>query len=153
MKFFNLKILLFFSFFLFFGFAKDFKVTLKIQNIKINKNKKKKNFIYISINTNEKNYLKSSKAKKALPKNIFRAIAIEVTNKQHQLEIILPKGKYLISCFNDKNNNKKIDTLFGFPQEQYGFANFNDKTILSQPKFKDLALEVVSQTNYVMKLY
>ena len=76
-----------------------------------------------------------------------------MTNSQHQLTVSLPKGNYVITCFNDKNNNKKFDIFFLIPNEQYGFANFNDKIILSQPKFKDLLLEVKSKTNYTVKMY
>lgn len=130
---------------------KKFEVNLNFKKITLNK--KKKNLIHLNIITNKKTYLKSSKDKKAVTKNAFYSKSFWITNHQHQLTISLPKGNYVITCFNDTNNNKKFDMFFGMPKEQFGFANYNDKILLAQPKFKDLLLEVKSKTNYTIKLY
>lgn len=142
-----------FFFLFFFGEEKKFKVNLDFKNVLINKKNKSKNLIHLSIFTNEKKYLKNSKARKVLKNNAFYSSSFLVTNSQQQLTISLPKGNYVITCFNDKNNNKKFDLFFGIPKEQYGFANFNDKIILTQPRFKDLLLKITSQTNYTIKMY
>ena len=140
---------------------KLFKITLKIENIKIEKSKKKEcGFIYISIFTNKKNYLIN--AKKKIFIKAFKKIKLPVTNLKNKLKkkvislslkINLPKGKYGITCFYDKNNDKKMNFLFTLPTEQYGFGNFNNKLLLTQPKFKDFCFQITNKQTVLMRLY
>ena len=54
----------------------------------------------------------------------------------------LPKGKYAVAVFHDRNKNGKLDTnLFGVPTEEYGFSN-NARNTFSAPSFSDASFMV-----------
>lgn len=49
---------------------------------------------------------------------------IDISDKKATFKVKLPKGNYAISCFHDKDNNRKLNTnTFGIPNEKYGFSN------------------------------
>ena len=54
----------------------------------------------------------------------------------------VPPGRYSISCFQDVNDNGKIDLSFiGIPKEPYGFSN-NVMGKFGPPSFDQMAFEV-----------
>ena len=52
----------------------------------------------------------------------------------------IPNGSYTIAAFEDKNNNKKLDTFFFVPTEPTGF--FREFNGMSAPKFEKLKFDV-----------
>lgn len=60
----------------------------------------------------------------------------------------IPKGKYALSLFHDKNKNKELDTYwYGFPKEPFGFSN-NAKGHFGPPTFDQCLFEL--DENYRM---
>ena len=64
----------------------------------------------------------------------------------------LPSGEYAISCFHDKNDNKKMDTnFFGIPKEPIGISN--DATgFMGPPKYKDAKFMVDKDLSLVINV-
>jgi uncharacterized protein (DUF2141 family) len=63
----------------------------------------------------------------------------------------LPYGKYAIGLYQDKNNNKKLDTnFFGAPKEPFAFSN-NIRPRFSAPSYKDCEI-TYSATNNKIKV-
>jgi uncharacterized protein (DUF2141 family) len=59
------------------------------------------------------------------PDFLFEIEAIRTTMIQ---ELSLPNGEYVISAFQDANNNKRMDFgLFGIPRELFGISNYNGR--------------------------
>lgn len=54
----------------------------------------------------------------------------------------LPKGRYVVSAYQDKNDNGELDkALFGIPTEPYGFSR-NPFSRLGPPAFDKAALSL-----------
>ncbi len=53
----------------------------------------------------------------------------------------LPAGFYAVAAIHDENSNHKLDKLFGFPLEGFGFAN-NPSVGLSAPSFSAAQVQV-----------
>jgi len=50
---------------------------------------------------------------------------LDPTGKTISHELTLPAGEYVVSVFQDKNDNGKLDTgLFGIPKEPFGITNY-----------------------------
>jgi uncharacterized protein (DUF2141 family) len=44
-------------------------------------------------------------------------------------DLTLPTGQYVISIYQDSNENGKLDSnLIGIPKEKFGFTNYNGKS-------------------------
>lgn len=62
----------------------------------------------------------------------------------------LPKGKYAIATFQDKNSNKKLDkNFFGIPKEKYGFSG---KQVFGKPLFQDSAINIQANSSIIINL-
>ena len=61
----------------------------------------------------------------------------------------LEPGQYAVSAFQDKNNNRRLDTGFmGKPKEPYGFSN-DARGSFGPPAFRDAAFEVTAGNKIV----
>jgi uncharacterized protein (DUF2141 family) len=57
--------------------------------------------------------------------NPYISIALEANNTIISQEISLPDGEYVISAYQDANNNQSLDyNLFGVPKELIGMSNY-----------------------------
>ena len=64
----------------------------------------------------------------------------------------LPPGDYVISAFEDSNDNSKLDKNgFGMPQEKYGFSN-NARRPFGPPKYLECKFEVSAATEVEIEL-
>lgn len=69
---------------------------------------------------------------------------VPVRSDRATFSLALPKGKYAITCFQDLNDNKKLDkrTFPPIPKEPYGFSN--DPRIMGKPKFEKCSFDLVN---------
>lgn len=76
-------------------------------------------------------------------KKPFMASFAGIKDKKSELVFKnVPSGTYAISCFYDKNSNKKLDSnCIGIPKEQYGMSN-NAKGFMGPPSFKDAKFSI-----------
>lgn len=65
-------------------------------------------------------------------------------------KFVLKPGIYAVSIFQDKNQNKLLDTnFFGIPTEKYGFSG---KEVLGKPSFEEAALVVKKDQSITIKI-
>ena len=101
----------------------DSALAIEIHNVVINGGT-----VYVSVFFNEQSY-KSKIADMIFP--------IDPTNNIVEKEITLPEGEYLVSVYQDINENGEMDFgLFWNPQEPYGFSNMEGKIPGSFHKLK-----------------
>lgn len=99
----------------------------------------------VSIFNSEESFLKENEEYK-----IYR---FEVENSEGRYVINnLPKGKYAVIIYHDKNNNKEMGrSFFGIPKEGYAFSN-NFKPKLSGPDFDNCSFALSNDEEIEMKL-
>lgn len=91
-------------------FADNLTVTVEINNIKINSGT-----IYVAV------FNSPDAMRKQMP---FRQAIIGDIASQALLEFSVPSGDYVVSVFQDLNENGKLDTNFlGIPREPVGLSN------------------------------
>ncbi len=101
----------------------DSALAIEIHNVVVNGGT-----VYVSVFFNEQSY-KSKIADMIFP--------IDPTNNIVEKEITLPEGEYLVSVYQDINENGEMDFgLFWNPQEPYGFSNMEGKIPGSFHKLK-----------------
>jgi uncharacterized protein (DUF2141 family) len=89
-------------------------VTVEITNVVINGGK-----IYLAIFSKSESFMKEE------PEIAFELQAEKTSISK---EISLARGEYVVSAFQDANNNKKLDYgLFGIPKEIVGISNYFGK--------------------------
>lgn len=60
----------------------------------------------------------------------------------------LPAGEYVISIYQDNNNNGTLDTnFFGIPKEKFGFSNYDGRSIPGN--FKKHRIQVTDTTKTI----
>ena len=97
-------------------FANQLNVTIEINEVLPNQGK-----IVIAIFNSKNGY------KKKIP---YKALTIDSTSTTLLVDEVLPNGEYVISMFQDKNGNGKLDTyFFGIPKEPIGITNYFKKGI------------------------
>jgi uncharacterized protein (DUF2141 family) len=97
-------------------FADQLNVTIEINEVLPNQGK-----IIMAIFDSKNGY------KKKIP---YKALTIDSTSTTLLVDEILPNGEYVISMFQDKNGNGKLDTyIFGIPKEPIGITNYFKKGI------------------------
>jgi len=108
-------LLLFFTvFFAVNVFANNVRFTVEITNVVINDGKV---IIAIFANVNE--------FRREEPSMYFM---LDSTSTVITQEVSLPAGEYLISAFQDSNNNQRLDNnLFGVPRELVGISNYSGR--------------------------
>ena len=98
--------------------------------------------IHVSLFNSEQSY-EEKKAYRSLVSNPDTAIVL----------LTLPAGEYVISIYQDNNNNGKLDTNFiGIPKELFGFSNYDGRSIPG--KFNKHRIQVNDSTkNILVNLY
>jgi len=95
-------------------FADNIHTTIKINGVTV-----KGGQVYVAVYSNEDDYNNE---------NAFASFILQPDNADLTYSLDLPEGEYVISVYQDKNNNGKLDTgLFGIPSEPVGKTNYNLK--------------------------
>jgi len=107
--------LLFFTFFCSVNlFSQNVRITVDITNVVINDGN-----VYLAIFFNAEEFRKEEPS---------MAFQLDSTSTVLSQEVLLPPGEYLISAFQDSNNNQKLDTNFlGVPRELVGLSNYSGR--------------------------
>jgi len=117
-------------------FAEPFNVTIEINEVLPNKGK-----IIIAIFNSKQGY------KKNIP---YKELKVESTSETLFINETLPSGEYVISMFQDKNGNGKLDTrIFRIPKEPIGLTNYFRKGIPGP--YRKLKIEI-TEDNTVIKI-
>jgi uncharacterized protein (DUF2141 family) len=117
-------------------FAEPLNVTIEITEVLPNQGK-----IIMAIFNSKNGY------KKNIP---YKELKVESTSDTLFVNETLPSGEYVISMFQDKNGNGKLDKyLFGIPKEPIGITNFFKKGIPGP--YKKLKVEI-NEDNTVIKI-
>jgi len=108
-------------------FAEPLNVTIEISEVLPNQGK-----IIMAIFNSKNGY------KKNIP---YKELKVESTSDTLFVNETLPSGEYVISMFQDKNGNGKLDTyIFGIPKEPIGLTNYFKKGIPGP--YKKLKIQV-----------
>ena len=106
--------MLFAGFFAMNVFAENVNIVVELTRVNINGGN-----VHVFVFSNENDY------KKELP---FTSFILESINNRLTYELNLPEGEYLISAYQDVNNNGKLDTgFFGIPKEPVGMTNYDGR--------------------------
>jgi uncharacterized protein (DUF2141 family) len=93
-------------------FADNIRAVVEINGVTVNGG-----LVYVAVYSNENDY------KDEVPFISFILNPVN-TSLTHSLE--LPEGEYVVSSFQDKNGDKKLNsTIFGIPTEHVGKTNYN----------------------------
>lgn len=88
--------------------------TVEITNIAVNGGK-----VYLAIFSNAEEFRKEE------PKYLFE---LQDTRTAMSQEVSLPLGEYVITAFQDANNNKQMEYNFlGIPRESFGITNWDGR--------------------------
>ncbi len=108
-------------------FAEPLNVTIEISEVLPNQGK-----IIMAIFNSKDGY------KNNIP---YKALTIDSTSATLLIDEVLPNGEYVISMFQDKNGNGKLDTyIFNIPKEPIGLTNYFKKGIPGP--YKKLKMQV-----------
>ncbi|WP_163718569.1 DUF2141 domain-containing protein [Mangrovibacterium lignilyticum] len=101
--------------------------------------------LQVSVFNSEKSFLKEHEE--------YRIYRFKIEKDSIEFTIDdLPKGKYAMIIFHDKNSNKDLDRSFlGIPKEGYGFSN-NIRPHLSAPDFQDCSIALDNDTKVEIEL-
>ena len=132
----KILILLFFLLFSTSIFANQLNVTIEISEVLPNQGK-----IIMAIFNSKKGY------KKNIP---YKELKVESASDTLFVDVTLPSGEYVVSMFQDKNGNGKLDTyIFNIPKEPIGLTNYFKKGIPGP--YKKLKVEI-NEANTVIKI-
>jgi len=93
-------------------FADEINTTIEINGVIVNGG-----LVYVSVYSNENDY----KADKA-----FAQFILQPGNSSLKYSLDLPEGEYVVSAYQDKNNDEKLNSgLFGIPSEPVGMTNYS----------------------------
>jgi uncharacterized protein (DUF2141 family) len=113
------------------AFADNIRASLEINNVAVNRG-----LVYVAVYSNENDY----KNERAYFSFIMESTAATLT---YSLE--LPEEEYVVSAFQDTNNNGKLGTtIFGIPTEPVGKTNYNLRG--APGNFKKLKMPVNSNS-------
>jgi uncharacterized protein (DUF2141 family) len=92
------------------GYVTAETLTIRIENADVGKGRLK-----VGVFNDEKTF----------PDTYFRGEIITADEKTMIVTFTdLPQGQYVVSVYQDRNDNGKLDTfIFGIPTEKYGFSN------------------------------
>ncbi|MCL1955178.1 MAG: DUF2141 domain-containing protein [Spirochaetes bacterium] len=102
--------------FLFFEslFADNIYTTIEINGVTVNGG-----LVYVAVYSNENDYKNET---------AFTSFILKPDNSSLTYFLDLPEGEYVVSAFQDKNGDEKLNTgLFGIPSEHVGKTNYNLK--------------------------
>jgi uncharacterized protein (DUF2141 family) len=113
------------------AFADNIPVTIEINGITINGGP-----VYVNIYSDENGY------KKETP---YTRFILDPVNSTITSDLELPEGEYVVSVFQDKNGDGKLNsTIFGIPTEHVGMTNY---TLRGAPSgFNKLKVPVNNET-------
>lgn len=97
-----------------------------------------KGSLYVAVYDQEGTFLKTGqmRSNKIVPISQTGSMKLSLGN--------FPPGKYAVSCFQDLNNNGKLDTNWaGIPTEPYGFSN-NARPKFRAPQWAEAAFDLNS---------
>jgi uncharacterized protein (DUF2141 family) len=96
------------------AFSKD--IVIEINGITVQNGR-----IYVAIYSNESDYKN---------KKYFMSFIKDPVNETINFTVDLPEEEYVVSVFQDVNNNGELDSgLFGIPKEPVGITNYSGKGI------------------------
>jgi len=96
------------------SFADDIYTTIEINGVIVNGGS-----VYVAVYSNENDY----KAEIPFIKFILDPVNIAITHN-----LVLPNGEYVVSVFQDKNGDEKLNSgIFGIPAEPVGKTNYKLK--------------------------
>jgi uncharacterized protein (DUF2141 family) len=98
------------------SFAMNIQTTIEINNVTVDGG-----LVYVAVYSNENDYKNDT---------AFKSFVLRPANSQltHLLE--LPEGEYVMSVFQDSNNDGKLNKkIFGIPTENIGITNYNLKGV------------------------
>jgi uncharacterized protein (DUF2141 family) len=93
-------------------FADNIRAAIEINEVTVNGG-----LVYVAVYSNEKDY------RDEIP---FISFILEPLNTSLTHSLELPEGEYVVSSFQDKNGDKKLNaTIFGIPTEHVGKTNYS----------------------------
>jgi len=108
-------------------FADNIYSTIEINGVTVNGGS-----VYVAVYSNESDYKKET----AFVNCILNPTNITLT---HSLD--LPEGEYVVSVFQDSNNDGKLNTgMFGIPKEPIGISKYNLKGL--PPSFQEMKMPI-----------
>jgi len=79
---------------------------------------------------------------------------LEAVNATMVRTLSLPYGEYVVSAFQDANNNKRMDYgLFGIPRELFGISNYNGRGFPSKNFDRQKILIDKATEKIILNLY
>jgi len=95
-------------------FAGEIKTTIEINGVTVNGG-----LVYAAVYSNENDYKNET---------AFVNFILQPDNVNLRYSLDLPEGEYVVSVYQDKNGDKKLNTgLFGIPSERIGKTNYDLK--------------------------
>jgi uncharacterized protein (DUF2141 family) len=97
-----------------FSQGNNVNITVDVTNIVVNGGK-----VYLAIFANAEQFRKEEP---------FIALELRDSGASASQQVSLPPGEYVVSAFQDANNNQKMDyNLIGIPRELVGISNYDGK--------------------------
>jgi len=95
-------------------FADKIKTTIEINGVTVNGG-----LVYVAVYSNENEYKNET---------AFTNFILQPENVNLKYFLDLPEGEYVVSVYQDKNGDEKLNTgMFGIPSERIGKTNYNLK--------------------------
>jgi len=95
-------------------FADNIQTTIEINGVIVNGG-----LVYVAVYSNENDYKNET---------AYAQFILEPNNAVLTYSLDLPEGEYVVSVYQDKNGDKKLNSgLFGVPSEPVGKTNYNLK--------------------------
>jgi uncharacterized protein (DUF2141 family) len=117
--------------------AQNVNLTVSISGLKSNTGN-----VQVGLFNSEGTFLKSA----------FKGLSSEIKSNGATVTFLnIPKGKYAISAYHDKNSNSKLDTNFiGIPKEDVACSN-NAKGKMGPPKYQDAKFDLIKDSKLDIK--
>jgi uncharacterized protein (DUF2141 family) len=108
--------------------AQNVNLTVKISGLKSNTG-----LVQVGLFNSEGTFLKKA----------YKGVSSDIKSNGATVTFLnIPKGKYAISAYHDKNSNSKLDTNFiGIPKEDFACSN-NAKGTMGPPKYEDAKFDL-----------
>ncbi len=112
--------------------AQNVNLTVKISGLKSNTG-----LVQVGLFNSEGTFLKKA----------YKGVSSEIKSNGATVTFLnIPKGKYAISAYHDKNSNSKLDTNFiGIPKEDFACSN-NAKGTMGPPKYEDAKFDLTKDS-------
>ena len=108
-------------------FADNINTTIEINGVTVNGGS-----VYVAVYSNEKDYK---------DENAFVSFILQPNNSTLTYSLELPEGEYVVSAFQDKNNDGELNTtIFGIPTEHIGITNYSLRGV--PPSFNRLKVPI-----------